>query len=150
MSSTAVEWIIVLVAVLLFAAAVGAEILWLSKQGWASTGKAALFVLLTDLVSFGIGSFLVFVLTLVAFMLVMGPAGRGGSSSDGVYVAIVIAGSLIPPLIFFFFKRIMLGALSIRTGRSAWLYSLAVSLLFLVVVIIPPPALFYIVGSVWK
>jgi hypothetical protein len=150
MSAAGIEWIAVLLFAILFVAAIGAEILWLSKKGWATTGKAAAFAVTTNLISFGIGSFLVFTLAMVAFMLVMGWAGRGSNTPQLVYVAIIIAAVLILPLISIAFKRIMLAALKIRTGRVAWLYSLAASLIFLLVVIFPPPLMLYIAASIWK
>lgn len=150
MSAAGIEWIALVLFVLLFAAAIVVEILWLSKMGWTTTGKAAAFVLITDLVSFGVGSLLIFGLALAAFMLVMGPAGRGSNTPESIYVAITIAALVIPPLIFIASKRIMLAALRIRTGRAAWIYSLSASALFLLAVLIPPPALLYIVVSLWR
>lgn len=151
MSSTTADWLPFFLFAALFVGFIATEILWLSKKQWTSAGKATAFSLITNISSFGVGTLLVTILGTVAFMLIMGPQGRGGDTPESVFIAIIIAALIVPPVIFIFFKRLMLRVLSIGSGRSAWTYSIATSMLFLLTVIVPPSALFYLmVSPPWK
>lgn len=152
MSEILVEWIALILFVLLLVGSVIGETLWLVRKGWATSGLATGFVLVTDLVSLGIGSFIVLVSFFVMFMMVMGPAGTGGTSPDSAYVAVTLVAVIFPPAILFFSKRLGLMVFKIRSGKSAWIYSLVSSLLMMIVVLVPPPLLYYVIASIveWK
>lgn len=134
----------VLVFVLLFAGAVIAEVFWLIRNGWASPGRSVAYVLITDLLSFFIGSFVVFVILFVVLMMVFGSSGEGGNSPEAAYWAALIFAVIFPPALLFLSKRLIFGLLKIKSGKTAWIYSLVSSILIFLVVLVPPAILAYI------
>ena len=144
MSGTAVEWIAVFAFLILLAVAVTAEIIWLTRKGWTSAGRAAAYVLVTDLVSLGVGFFIAFVCFFVMFMMVMGPAGQGGDAPQWAYVMVTALAVILPVSLLFLAKRLGLSVFKIRAGRIAWIYSLVSSMLLIVIVFVPPPLLYYL------
>lgn len=152
MSEVAVEWIALLAFLFLLAAAAAAEIIWLKRKGWTSSARAAGYVLVTDLVSLGIGAFIALTCSFVILMMVMGPAGRGGTAPNWAYVLVTAVAVILPVALLFFAKRVGLTIFKIRSGRTAWIYSLVSSLLLLVIVLVPPPLIYYIIATIveWK
>lgn len=128
----------------LFAAAAAAEIIWLRRAGWTTFGKAAAYVLLTDVIGFGIGSAVLLAATLVLFMMVMGADGTGGSSSDMAYIAVIAAAVVAAAAILLLLKRAGLSLFRIRDGRAAWIYSLTVSVIVPLVATVPPALLHWL------
>ena len=150
MAGTIVEWLAFFLFIFLFIGSIVAEVQWLVRKGWATSGRAIGFVLTTDLLGFCVGGGVVFIAFFVMFMMVMGPAGRGGTSPEVAYWA-VSAVALIFPLVFLVLsKRLFLFAFKIGSGTSAWLYSLVSTVLILVVVLIPPPLILYLIATIWK
>lgn len=149
---TAIEWIAVLLFLLLFAGMTVAEILWLIKQGWASSGKAAAYVLITNLLAFGIGTVVIMSAFMAAIIMLFGPAGRGSDAPEAAYWAALAVGVLVPPVTLFLLKRVGLALFKMRSGKTAWTYSLAISFIIFAVVLIPPPLILYIVitATGWK
>src|SRR5688572_16853834 len=119
MSQISFEWIVLLVFVLLFVGAIVGEILWLVRKGWASTGKAIAYVLITDLLGFGLGSIVILIIFFIAFMMVMGPAGMGSTAPDAAYWVLLMLAIIIPPVLLILSKRIFLLILKISSGRAA-------------------------------
>lgn len=152
MSEIIVEWVAFLLFLALFVVAVVAEIFWLAKKGWTASGRAAGYVVASDLVGFGIGSLVVFVIALIMFMMVMGPAGRGGTAPEYAYWVLSLIAVIFSFGIFVLSKRLFLLIFKIASGRSAWMYSVASSLAILVVVLIPPPLVYFLIAylSKWK
>jgi len=142
-SGSIAQWVPFLLFVLLFVGKMIAEIIWLTRKQWTNSGKAIAYVLLTDLISFGISTGILIVLFSVMFMMVMGPAGRGGDSPEIAYVILCVIGILIPPLLLFVLKRLGLLIFSIRSGKAAWIYSLVISILSIIIVLVPPALIFY-------
>ena len=152
MSEIIVEWIAFLLFLVLFIGVVIAEVLWLAKKGWTTSGRAAGYVLATDLLGLGIGAFIVFVIVMIMFMMVMGPAGRGGTAPEYAYWVTTGIAVIFPPIIPVITKRLFLLIFKIASGRSAWIYSIASSFLILVVILAPPPLVYFVIGylSKWK
>lgn len=143
MSAIAIEWIAILLFLLLFVGVIIAEVLWLTKKGLASSGSAVGFVLVSDLLAFGLGSFVVFVIFFIMFMMVMGPAGTGGTAPEYAYWITSAIAVVFPPAILIVFKRIFLSVFKIRSGKPAWVYSLVSSILIMLVLfVLPTLALF--------
>jgi hypothetical protein len=147
-----VEWIALLLLLLLFVCAVLVEIRWLVRNGWATSGRATAFVLVTDLLGFAFGTFIVLTVFFVMFMMVMGPAGQGSNVPESAYIANLIVAIILPPLVLILFKRLFLWVFKIQSGKPAWLYSIAASLAVLAVTLLPPPIVYYLLGytSLWK
>jgi hypothetical protein len=150
MSETIVEWIALLLLLLLFIGAAVAEAQWLVRKGWTNSGVSIAYVLITDLVGLGIGSFVVFTLIFVLFMMVMGPAGRGSDTPEIAYLVVSAVAFIFPPVILILLKRLGLLIFKIRSGKVAWLYSLTASILILLIIAVPPPLFFYLVVTLWK
>jgi hypothetical protein len=152
MSEVAVEYIALFAFFLLLFAAVLAEIMWLTRKGWTNSGRAVGYVLLTDLLSLTVGFTIAFIAFFVMFMMVMGPAGRGGTAPEAAYVVVTIIAVAAPAIFLFFAKRLGLLIFKIRTGKSAWIFSLVSSLLLLIVVLVPPPLIYYLIATIieWK
>lgn len=152
MSENAAQWLVVLFFVVVFAGVMIAETIWLVRSGWTTAGRAAVFVLSTNFFSFGISSIFLMTLVLAGFMMVMGPSGQGGNAPDAAYWALLGLMIIVPPVVLFLAKRSMLALLKIRSGSSAWLYSLVSSLVTLIATIVPPALLVYIVWYVaaWR
>ena len=129
-------------------AAVIFEVRWLSRNGWTTSGKAAAYVLLTDVLGLSIGLFTIFTALGILLMMTMGGSGQGGSSPEAAYWVVAGFGIFFPPVFMFGLKRLFLLILGIRTGRSAWMYSLAVTALLIVGVLIPPLLLYWLVGRI--
>ncbi len=136
------SWVPFLLATLLFAGAIIAEVMWLVKKGWATAGTAAAFVLLTDLIGFGIGTLVVVVIFTVMFMMVMGPAGRGSNVPEIAYVVTTAFAAILPPSFLIILKRLFLMIFKIRAGKPAWIFSVVASILVIFITAVPPIAIF--------
>jgi hypothetical protein len=143
MANSSADWIAFALFLVLCVVAAVAEVMWLSRNGWTTPGKAVAYVLLTDLLGFVIGLFTFFAAVGVIIMMVFGASGGGGTAPEGAYWAVCAFGLLFPPLFLLSLKRLFLLILSIRTARSAWLYSLTVTALIVAVVFLPPILLFW-------
>ncbi len=152
MSEIIVEWIVFLLFLALFVAVVIGEVFWLAKKGWATSGRAAGYVLASDLIGFGIGSFIVFVIVGIMLMMTFGPAGRGGTAPDYAYVIMTGIAVVFSFGFFVISKRLFLLIFKIASGRSAWIYSLVSSILILLVILAPPPLVYFLIVylSKWK
>ena len=150
MAGTIVEWVAFFLFILLFVGSIIAEIKWLVRKGWTTSGRAIGFVMTTDMLSFGIAGIIALVAIFGMFVMVMGPAGRGSDIPESAYFAVIAATVITVPGIFLFLKRIFLTIFKIGTGKSLWLYSLVTSIIILVVVLVPPPLLLYLVVTLWK
>ena len=53
---TVLEWAAFFLYVLIFIAALVGEVKWLTRKGWATSGKAVGYVMTSDLLGVGIGS----------------------------------------------------------------------------------------------
>lgn len=144
MSATTKEWIVIGVFFFFLTMTVIGEITWLVRQHWTTSGRAIAYVLITDVLGFGIACIAWFVLTLLFVMNAFGPAGTGSTPGGEVRMwLLLIVGIVFPPLEIFGIKRAFLSLLSIQTGRRAWIYSLAITILLLVALLAPPILLIY-------
>ncbi|MFT3743506.1 MAG: hypothetical protein QM785_04345 [Pyrinomonadaceae bacterium] len=146
MSANALEWLVVLVFLVLFAAAIVGEIIWLVTKKWATAGRAAALVVVSNILSMILGSFLIGSIMLILFMLVMGPQGRGSDTPESVYWIGIILAFILPPILLIVIKRIMLGLLKIRSGGSAWGYSAVSSILAFLITLVPTAVLIYAIS----
>ncbi|HEV7700953.1 MAG TPA: hypothetical protein VGO43_12040 [Pyrinomonadaceae bacterium] len=143
MSGVTKEWIVFGSWVFLFLMSIIAEVLWLIRSGWTTSGKATGFVVVTDMIGAIVGGGIDLVIFFVMFMIVMGPAGRGSEGGEGWLGPGAVALGLVPLVVLFLTKRVFLGAFSIRSGRSAWIFSLIATLVVFAITLIPPSALAY-------
>jgi hypothetical protein len=132
------QWLTTLVFAVTVVAAMIAETLWLIKRGPVAPARAVAYVLLTDLLSMIVSFAAVIVFMLMLLMLVFGPSGLGTTGYEALMWVVIILGILFPPIVFVLIKRVFLHFFSVFSGRAAWLYAAAVSLLLLVVT--PTPA----------
>lgn len=152
MAGTFLPWAAFLLGALLFAGVILLEVRWLARRGWATAGRGAAYAATTDILGFCIGAGIMFVLAFLMFMMVMGPAGRGGSSPEWLYWAIACIAVTVPIVLFFFTKRLGLVPFKIGPGgKSAWIYSLVITVSMIGVLAVPP-AIFYLLANLlqWK
>ncbi len=145
MSSVTIEWITTGVFVLCFIAAIIAETLWLIRKSWAPAPKAVAYVMLTDSLSLCIGFFVPFVVlgTILAVAWGGGLSDAGAGTNAALWAAIIFA--FVFPFIFLFLtKRAFLALFKVRSGREAWMYSIAATVLSLLISFLPPIVFFYV------
>ena len=139
-------YIPLLIFLLLAIGVVVAEAVWLTRSGWTTSARAWTFVISTDLIGFGLGGFVSFAIFGIMLMMVFGPSGRGGTSSDASYVALTVLAFLFPPIILLFVKRIFLTLFAMRGGKGAWFFSLVAGFGAAAIVAVPPGIVFYMLS----
>ena len=145
MSGIAKEWIVFASFFVLLIVAVVAEIMWLVRSGWTTSGTAVGFVLVTDVIGSIVGTIIGTVIATVMFMIVMGPAGRGSEGGEPWLIAGTFGLALIPALLLFFIKRGFLAIFKIRSGKQAWSFSAAATVLTFLLALVPPGLLAYFI-----
>ena len=152
MSAIAIQWVPVILFLLLFVGVIIAEVQWLVRKSWATSGKSVAYVLVTNILGFGIGTLIITAVFMIMLMMAFGPAGTGSNAPDAAYWAASIVAIVVPPIFLFLSKRLFLLIFKMRSGKGAWVYSLVSSILILAVVLIPPPIVFYALGTAfsWK
>ncbi len=138
------QWLSTGVYLITLIAAIIIETLWLKKRGWATAGRSVAYVLLTDILSIGISFGASITFGLLLLMLVFGPSGQGTTGNEGVMTIVMIVAIIFPPVVFVLTKRTFLYFLKIAEGKTAWIYSVAVSLIILVLVPLPAVAFYYL------
>jgi len=138
------DWLAVAFFLVLFIAAVIAEVAWLTRNGWTTSGRAVAYVLLTDVLGMAVGLFTIFVAVSVMIMMAFGSSGGGGTAPESSYLAVVVFGCVFPPLFLLSLKRLFLLILRIRRARSAWLYSLLSTILLIIGVFVPPIVFYWL------
>jgi len=138
------DWLAVAFFLVLFIAAVIAEVAWLTRNGWTTSGRAVAYVLLTDVLGMAVGLFTIFVAVSVIIMMAFGSSGGGGTAPESSYLAVVVFGCVFPPLFLLSLKRLFLLLLRIRRARSAWLYSLLSTILLIIGVFVPPIVFYWL------
>ena len=138
------DWLAVAFFLVLFIAAVIAEVAWLTRNGWTTSGRAVAYVLLTDVLGMAVGLFTIFVAVSVMIMMAFGSSGGGGTAPESYYWAVVVFGCVFPPLFLLSLKRLFLLILRIRRARSAWLYSLLSTILLIIGVFVPPIVFYWL------
>lgn len=142
------QWLVILAFFLLVVAAMFAEAFWISKKGWASFGKGFVFSALSNVIGFAVGLFIFFVVMGIFLMLSLdGTTDRIFNSKFGgpTAIAALVFGFLITPALLIICKRIFLGVLKMQTGKAAWLYALASSVLIFVIGLGVPGVLGYFI-----
>ena len=107
-----------------------AEAAWLRRKGWATWARSLLFALLSNLLGFCIGSFLLFVSVGVTMMLAWDGTTHElpfkGNEIGAVFVLVV----LLLPILLALIKRALLALLKMQKGGRAWAFSFVSSLIF--------------------
>ena len=127
--SQAREWLGIFAFVLMVCALTLGEAFWLDKKGWASFGKSLAFAVVTNLIGFAVGLFVLFAAAMIVFMLVMGNDGTGGGEGTNPYIlASVVFGLLFLPVFLAVCKRAFLKFMKMQAGGAAWGFSLTSAL----------------------
>jgi hypothetical protein len=131
------EWIILLLGLASFAAAMLGEALWLARNGWTSNGRAAAYVITSDLLGLGSGSVAVFAVAMIAIMMVFGPAGTGSTAPNVAYWALLSVGVVFPFVLLVLSKRLFLSLFRLDHKGSRWAYALISSVMIVIILCIP-------------
>jgi hypothetical protein len=127
MSGITKEWIVFLSFFLFVAGYTFAEAFWLNRKGRASFATSLGFSMLTNFIGFTVGFFVFFVIFGVVLAMAWDGSIKNFPLHDyGLAIAIGL-GLLFTPALLTVCKRIFLKILKIQSGKSAWLYSLASS-----------------------
>lgn len=126
-----------IVFVLAFSAVVAGETVWLRRKTVATALRSWAFAMLTDTVGLISSGVVVGGCILLAFMMIMGPSGTGGSSPDWAYILVGLIALVVPLVVMVLLKRLGLLIFSLMTGRPAWNYALISSVIFSFLVYVP-------------
>jgi len=137
------QWSVVLAFFVLVAGFMFAEAFWISRKGWANFGKAFVFSAVSNFIGFGVGLFIFFVVLAIFMMLSLDGSLNRMSAALGVVIALFAV--LLTPALLLTGKRILLAVLKIQSGKAAWLYALASSVLIVVVALGLPLLLGYFI-----
>jgi hypothetical protein len=138
MSSSASEWIVVALFFAGFVAFTVGETAWLKNKANIPTRIATTFSVITNFLCITLGFFISF--AIFAVVLAMAWDGslqnvRGGDVS--IWAAVTIA-LLIPFVLLFLTKRLLLKLFHIESVKNGWGYSLSSSLIFFLCVLALP------------
>jgi hypothetical protein len=129
MSAIAREWIVILSFFLLFDGFIIGEAFWMNRKGWAGFGRSLGFSVLTNFIGYAIGFFVLFVVFGVFLAMSWdGSIEKFPMKNYGIGATLILA-VLFTPALLTVCKRIFLPVLKIQISKSAWLYSLASSVL---------------------
>lgn len=107
-----------------------AEAAWLQRKRWGSWTRSLVFALLSNLLGFCIGSFLLFVSVSVTLMLAWdGSMDRLPFKGTEAGIGLVLATVLLPVLLALI-KRALLAILKMQRGGQAWAFAFVSSLIF--------------------
>ena len=145
MSESTKEWVAVGLFASCFFLLTAAEVVWLGRRGWAAYGKSTVFSIVTNVVSFLVGSMVSFVI--MGVILAVSWEGsinqmRAGELTLWILLAAAI---LITPLLLLLTKRLFLWLLRMSSGSVAWAFSFWASFtLFLFAVGLPIAFLYFV------
>ena len=146
MSAITKEWVIVLSFFLIFVGYTVVEAVWVNRKGWAGFGKSLVFAVLTNFIGYAVGFFVLFVI----FGVILAMAWDGSIDKfpmkDYGLVAAMSFAVLFTPALLTVGKRLFLSLLKMQTGKSAWLYAVASSLLSLTLSVGVPIFLGYVLS----
>jgi hypothetical protein len=146
MSGIAKEWAIFLSLFLFIIGSTVFEAAWVKRRGWASFGRALGFSALTNFIGYSVGFFVFFVIVGVIMAMAWDGSIKNFPMKDyGLAVALIFAVLFVPTALMLC-KRLFLSALKIQTGKSAWLYAVASSVLSLTVSLGAPVLLGYVLS----
>ncbi|MBV9957014.1 MAG: hypothetical protein JO360_01280 [Acidobacteria bacterium] len=142
--STAQEWIVFLSFFLVIAVYTFAEAYWLSRKGGATFARTFGFSVLTNLIGYSVGFFVLFiVLGVLLAMAWDGSIQKFPLHDTGLVIALVF-GFLSAPVLLTLCKRAFLAIFKIRTSGSAWLFALSSSFLGVIASLGAPILLVYL------
>ena len=133
MSSITKEWIIFFSFFVFVAGVTVCEAVWLKRAERSSFGKALGFSVLTNFIGLAVGFFVLFVIVGVILAMAWDGSIYNFPLKDyGLAIALGFA-FLFTPAWLTLCKRFFSSLLKIQTGKSAWLYAIASSVLTLAV-----------------
>jgi hypothetical protein len=138
MSSSASEWIVVVLFFAGFIAFTVAETAWLKKRANIPTRIATAFSVITNFLCITFGFFISFAI----FAIILAMAWDGSlqdvrSGDGGIWTAVTVA-FLIPFVLLFVTKRLLLKLFQMKTVKNAWGYAVSSSLVFFLCVLALP------------
>src|ERR1035437_3095594 len=142
MSNITKEWILFAIPLFFFVGVIVAEVFWLVRKKWCTPGGAVAFVLLSDLFSFALGGFVIFVILAVILAMAWDGSISHVSGGDGTAWFALVVMFAFPPILLVLTKRVLLAMFKIASGKTAWIYSI-VSSLIIIIAVTAPPAILY-------
>jgi hypothetical protein len=143
-SANTLEYLVILVWFVLFVGLTFAEGVWLNRQGWAGMAKAISFSAVTNLIGFMAGGVVVFITFLLMLMMTFDKKMSSALGGEGGIIVLLIAGVVTGPLVLTLSKRLFLRIFKMRTGSSAWIFSVVSSVVVVLITVLVPTAVAYV------
>ena len=145
MSENTKEWVAVGLFASCFFLLTACEVVWLNRRGWAAYGKSTAFSIITNVVSFFVGSIVSFVILGVILAVSWEGSINQMRAGELTLWALLAAAILTTPLLLLLTKRLFLWLLRMNSGFSAWAFSFWASFtLFLFTVGLPIAFLYFV------
>lgn len=129
MSAKIVEWLVVLLFFLFAIGLTFGESFWLYKKNWTNFGKAFAFAIVTNVIGFFAGGFVLFVVFGVLLALAWDGSLEKMPLGDAGIIAAMVFGILFFPIFLALCKRLFLKIFKIQTGKPAWVFSFVAAFL---------------------
>jgi len=133
MSGVAKEWAVVLIFLLVAVGLTIFEAVLINRKGWTDFGKSLAFSVVTNLLGFTVGSFVVFVVLAVVLAMAWDGSLERFPLKDYGIGATLILGFLFFPLFLLLCKRLFLRIFHIQAGKTAWVFSTASSFVIFII-----------------
>jgi hypothetical protein len=133
MSGVTREWLALLIFLLCFFGFTIGETIWLNKKTQVGFGKSLAFAALTNFLGFSIGFFVVFVIVGVILAMAWdGSIEKFPLNDYGLVITLILA-TLFTPALLTLLKRLLFFIFKLQSGKTAWLFSIASSVLIFIV-----------------
>jgi hypothetical protein len=133
MSGNTREWLVVLIFFVAVFGLTFLEAFLIKRKGWSGFGRALAFSVLTNLIGFAVGSFVIFVVVGVVLAMAWDGSLERFPLKDYGIGAVLVGGALFFPLFLTLCKRLFLKLFEIQTGKTAWLFALAASIAIFII-----------------
>lgn len=143
----AIQWLVVLLFFVCFWGFIIGEAFWLSRKGWAATGRSFAFSVTSNITGFIIGSIVVFVILAIMLMITFEPVKDRQTTESLMWIGVVLA-LLFPPVFLLLVKRLLLKLFKMDTDRKVWLFCLVSSVLIVFASVLIPSAAIYVVSKI--
>lgn len=124
------DWIVVIVFFICFFAFTIAETAWIMRQTKAEFPKSVFVSFGSNIFAVTVGYFISFIIVGVLFALVWDQSIDQIPQKDAFMWTMLAAAALVPILLLFLIKRLLIVVSKLAGMSRPWLYSLAASLLF--------------------
>jgi hypothetical protein len=146
MYSQLYEWLTILIFFVCFTGLTFGEASWLNRRKWDTYGRSLAFSAATNIFSFGIGFFVLFVVFFIVLALAWDGTLNKVPGRDNTAVAALVLAALLPFVLLTLSKVLLLALMKMKKGKPAWLFSAASAAALLIVSTGLPVAFIYLIS----